>query len=659
MRPLPTDRAVRRVVRHRRHAVLVVLLTLLVHLPTAAAATDASDEITSTAVRDYFDTAVPRSLERFHVPGATVAVVHSDDRVFSAGYGLADVENEVPFDPATSLVRIASITKLFTWTAVMQQVEVGRLDLDTDVNRYLHGFQVPDTFAEPVTLRTLMTHTAGFEDRGIVIGARRARDMAPLGDELAAHLPARIRPPGTVSAYSNHGAALAGHIVAEVSGQPWDRYVTDHILAPLGMHHSTASEPVPAPLADDAARSYETDGDGYRREAFVFDRIPPDGAISATAEDMARFLLAHLRDGRGEHARILDADTARQMHAPAFSMHPAIDGWTLGFKERTLAGHRVLMHDGGWEQFVSGLILVPDADLGVFITYNGDGAAEALGDVLPAFLDEVLAPGDTDGSDTAAAADGVTATLPGFYQRTRTNRTTVEKVVTLLSATRARIGDDGTLTFAGRRWRPTGGTVYREVDGTERLAAVPDDHGAVVYLATDTTTYARVPAHETARGALLVLSGFVVPALTLLLALPMVVLLRRVRRRRRRRRTGPTPDGRAEVCAPDEPRRGTWPRARVLAWLACAVGLGFVVAFAFVLLGDTSEFLYGVPATFRALMLAPLVYVALVVATVAATLGAWRGGGVAARVHQTVVVVGLLVLVGFLAQWNLIGWRFG
>lgn len=658
----PSDRGGRGVRRHHRYAVLGVLLTLLMapHSAAAAAPAGARGAITAAAVRRYFDKSVPRSLERFHVPGATVAVVHGDHMVFSAGYGLADVEDRVPFDPARSLVRIASITKLFTWTAVMQQVGAGRLNLDIDVNRYLRSFQVPDTFAQPVTLRTLMTHTAGFEDRVIGIGARRAREVPPLGDELAAHMPGRIRPPGVVSAYSNYGAALAGYIVAEVSGQPWDRYVTDRILRPLGMRHSTASEPVPASLAHDAAHSYETDGDGYRRSPFVFDRLEPDGAISATADDMARFMLAHLNEGRGaDDARILDADTTRQMHAHAFTMHRAIDGWTLGFKERTFAGHRAVMHDGGWEQFQSALVLVPDADLGVFISYNGDGGAEALTDVLPAFFDKVLAPGDTDGADSAAAAsDGVTATLPAFYQPTRTNRTTVEKVVTLLSATRASIADDGTLAFNGRRWHPVGGAVWREVDGTERLAAVAGRDGAVAYLATDRTTFARVPAYETAPGALVVLALFAVPAASLLLGLPAVALLRRVRRRRRDG-TGVAYDQQVSAQSPGRRSPRMWRRARLLTAVTCALGMGFVVAFAMVLLGDTSEFLYGVPATFRALMLVPPAYLVLVVATVATTVGGWRDASAAARAHQTGVVTGLAVLVGFLAQWNLIGWRFG
>src|SRR4051812_14205030 len=203
------------------------------------------------AVARYFDNHVPDGLRRNRVPGAVVSVVSGDHTIFSKGYGLADAENRVPFDPDRSLVRIASITKTFTWTAVLQQVQAGRLDLHADVNRYLTAFKIPATYPQPITLLTLMNHTSGFEDRIIGTAARTAAEVQPLGEYLAEHMPARIRPPGAIGSYSNYGAALAGYIVAQVSGEPWDQYVQRHLLDPLAMTHTPATEPVPAALAGD------------------------------------------------------------------------------------------------------------------------------------------------------------------------------------------------------------------------------------------------------------------------------------------------------------------------------------------------------------------------------------------------------------------------
>src|SRR5262249_13931450 len=151
---------------------------------------------TPAAVAGFFDQNLAPTLAPNKVPGAVVSVVSGGQTVFAKGYGLADAAHGVAFDPEHSLVRIASISKLFTWTAVMQQLAAGRLDLDTDWTHYLTGFKIPATYPEPVTLRTLMNHTAGFEYTVIGTGARTAADVPPLGDYLATHMPARIRPPG-------------------------------------------------------------------------------------------------------------------------------------------------------------------------------------------------------------------------------------------------------------------------------------------------------------------------------------------------------------------------------------------------------------------------------------------------------------------------------
>ena len=156
--------------------------------------------------------------------------------LFTRGYGKADVKNDEPVVADETLFRIASTSKLFTATAVMQLVEQGKVDLDTDVNDYLKDVKVPDTYpGRPVTLRGLLTHTAGFEEHFTGSEARTAAEVVPLGKYLAEDMPARVRPPGEITSYSNYGMALAGHVVEEVSGESFDRYVKENIFNPLGM----------------------------------------------------------------------------------------------------------------------------------------------------------------------------------------------------------------------------------------------------------------------------------------------------------------------------------------------------------------------------------------------------------------------------------------
>jgi CubicO group peptidase (beta-lactamase class C family) len=585
---------------------------------------------TPAALAGFFDEAVPARLKADHVPGAVLSVVKGPDEVFAKGYGQAGAG--VPFDPSRSLVRIASTTKLFTWTAVMQQVEAGRLDLDADVNRYLKGFRIPATYPDPVTMLDLMNHTAGFEDRVIGTGARAAGDVPPLGEYLARHMPARIRPPGEVSAYSNYGAALAGHIVAQVSGEPYEAYVQRHLLTPLAMTHSTAREPVPAPLAGGLARSYDSD---TREEIpFTFDAMPPEGAISATADDMAHFMIAHLRDGRFRDTSVLSPASAKRMHQRSFSADPRLPGYAHGFKERAFNGHRALMHDGSWEGFLNALILVPDCDLGVFVSTNGTAGVETITELTRAFFDR-FTPGSSN-----APASGVTSAAPkaGFYKPARHNESTVEKVLTLLAPARLSLDGDGTVHFKGKEWSPRGNGLYAQADGSDHLAFRTGADGQL-YLPTDGPTYQRMTTLEHPLVNYSILLGFLLTALTAL-AVPLSAL----RRRRHRSSTTTTP----------------WRRARALAATATLLGVAFLTVLAVQLFGDTGDTLYGMPARIDMTLAMPIVMLTTAGAAAVCTLRNWRGSGatLTARVHQLAMFLGLAALTVFLWQWNLLGWQY-
>src|SRR5262249_1443685 len=206
--------------------------------PATAAPPAGTRALTREDVEAYFDAFFPDALPRAAIPGAVVVVVKDGKVLLEKGYGFSDIKTRAPVDPARTLFRPGSISKLFTWTAVMQLVEQGKLDLDRDVNDYL-DFQIPATFPKPITMRNLMTHTAGFEEhiKGLMVDDP-AR-LLPLRTALIDSLPKRIYPPGEVSAYSNYGASLAGYIVQRVSGEKFEEYIAHHIFGPLHMEHST------------------------------------------------------------------------------------------------------------------------------------------------------------------------------------------------------------------------------------------------------------------------------------------------------------------------------------------------------------------------------------------------------------------------------------
>ena len=191
-------------------------------------------ELTKADFETFLDALIPSQLRNRNIAGAVVAVVKDGQVLFQKGYGYADFEAKKPVLPDQTLFRPGSISKLFTATAVMQLVEQGKLDLDRDVNDYL-DFAIPKTYPEPVTLRQLLTHTAGFEETLKNLFVAHQSDVKPLRAYLVNQMPARIFPPGKVPSYSNYGFTLAGYIVERVSGEKFERYVTNHILQPLRM----------------------------------------------------------------------------------------------------------------------------------------------------------------------------------------------------------------------------------------------------------------------------------------------------------------------------------------------------------------------------------------------------------------------------------------
>ncbi|HKU22346.1 MAG TPA: serine hydrolase domain-containing protein, partial [Terriglobales bacterium] len=336
-------------------------------------ATPGTHELTATDLEAFLDGLIPLQIERDDIAGAVVAVVKDGNVLFEKGYGYADVARKIPVSPQTTLFRPGSISKLFTWTSVMQLVEEGKLDLDRDVNDYI-DFKIPPAYGRPITVRDVMTHTPGFEESIKGLFVPTSKEMQPLGKYLATHLPQRVYPPGTTPAYSNYGAALAGYIVQRVSGQPFEEYVQQHVFQPLQMVHSTFAQPLPPNLKPLMSQGYQLGSQPPKDFEMV--QAFPAGSLSSSADDLAHFMIAHLQDGRYGDARILQPQTAQLMHARAFVNVPGMNAMALGFYEESRNGHRIIGHGGDTNWFHSNLHLMLDADVGFFVSYNSAGRQE-------------------------------------------------------------------------------------------------------------------------------------------------------------------------------------------------------------------------------------------------------------------------------------------
>jgi CubicO group peptidase (beta-lactamase class C family) len=477
---------------------LVILLTLAISAqgpkpsppapaerpgPAETKATEPSHELTAADVQSFLDGFMPMQLERENIAGAVVLVLKDGKVLAAKGYGYSDVEKKSPVSVDAALFRPGSISKLFTWTAVMQLVEQGKLDLDKDINSYL-DFKIPPTFPQPITLRQLMTHTPGFEEQVKDLINSEGMPMATLRQHLVDHMPERIFPPGTTPAYSNYGAALAGYIVERVSGKPFNTYVDENIFKPLGMTRSTFVQPLPADLKPLMSRGYSK-GTG-KAKPFELVEEAPAGALSATAADLARFMIAHLQDGQFESATILRPETARLMHSRQFGLVPALNGMCLGFYEESRNGHRIIGHGGDTVYFHSDMHLVLDAGVGFFVSYNsrGKGELSPRTALWHHFLDRYFpyTPPAATPSATAAADASMVA---GHYEASRRSQTNFLKVANMLNQVNVTAEAGGKLKldtakdFNGelKTFQSIGPLLYRAENGQDLIAFRRDERG--------------------------------------------------------------------------------------------------------------------------------------------------------------------------------------
>jgi CubicO group peptidase (beta-lactamase class C family) len=469
--------------------------------PVADAAADVTARngapaMTSQDLRGFFDALVPYMLKRNDIAGGVIAVVKDGQVIFTQGYGYADVAKRTPVVPDRTLFRVGSTSKLFTWTSVMQLVAAGKIDLDRDVNDYL-DFKIPAKFGKPITMRDLMTMTPGFAETLHDLMVATPAQLVPLRQYLIEHMPPRVFPPGKVVAYSNYGAALAGYIVQRVSGEPFDDYVRDHILKPLGMTHSTFDQPLPPALRGDLATAYLTATD---KTIVPFEPVQPwpAGSMTSSATDMAKFMIAQLQNGQYDGASILPPATIKLMHSHQYSAAPGMNGYDLGFYQENRHGLRIIGHGGDTIAFHSDLHLLLDKDVGLFMSFNSagkapNGTAESVRtDLFRAFLDRYF-PYKPPTQPTLATAKAGAARVAGWYWSSRRENSAL-RLLYLLGQTHVVAQPDGTITVGMLKhpsgalvhWREVGPLSYREVNGQGKLRFVANADGSIRWWIGDT-----------------------------------------------------------------------------------------------------------------------------------------------------------------------------
>ncbi|HWA88409.1 MAG TPA: serine hydrolase domain-containing protein [Rhizomicrobium sp.] len=447
----------------------------------AASAPQPTHELTEADLSAWLDGFLPIALGRGDIAGAEVVVVKDGQVLVAKGYGFSDMKTRKPVDPARTLFRPGSISKLFTWTAAMQQVEAGKLDLDTDVNTYL-DFKIP---GKKVTLRNLMTHTGGFEESIKRLFTEDPSRMRPIGEGLKAWVPEQIFDPGSTPAYSNYGATLAGYLVERVSHEKFEDYVAKHIFQPLGMTHSTFAQPLPKNLAADMSNGYGTASGEPKKFELVW--MSPAGALSTTGDDIAKFMIAYLSGG----GPILKPETVKLMESEIYQRNPPIPGMGLGFYHEDTNGHVIVGHGGDTIAFHSDLHLIPDAGVGFYFSQNSAGKENSgiRNPLFRNFMDRYF-PAPVADEPTLKTAHAHGQMIAGYYEPSRRSDSSFFRIA--VQQTHMVLNSDDTIGTADvaalngepRKWREVQPFVWREVGGPHILKAKVEN-GVVTEIASD------------------------------------------------------------------------------------------------------------------------------------------------------------------------------
>lgn len=362
--------------------------------PVAETTTPSQTRPVSAAdIEAFTDTLIPALMQRDQVLGVSVAVVQGSTPLLVKGYGYDRLKPLRPVDAQTSLFRIGSITKIFTFIVARQELEAGRITLDASLEKTAPaGIFREDKRFEPLRLRDILAHTEGYEETALGhLFQIHPGDLEAADSYLRRHTPRRVRERGQFASYSNYGTALAARTLAGTARAPdVPSLMETRIFTPLGLTHTTLREPydparlsprliegaLPAPLSPDlsaqTAQGFIWDGATWRAQPFDH-ALHAAGAVggSSTAGDMARFMSLLLGNGQLDGVQLFDATSAQAFRTPLLSMPKGYNGWASGLMMReTPQGLETFGHSGATLWFNANLILVPELDIGIFIAAN-------------------------------------------------------------------------------------------------------------------------------------------------------------------------------------------------------------------------------------------------------------------------------------------------
>jgi len=617
--------------------VLLSALTMPVHSATAlkmSAPPSTMEAITPQAVEAFVDGFASYALKSYDVPGLGFVMVKDGEALFSKGYGYANVEKQVPFDPDQTIVRGGSIVKTITALAVMQLVEQGKLDLDADVNQYLTHFKVPNTFDQPVTTRELLHYSAGFDTHFIGIRAESADEVLPLSDYLARHLTERVRPPGEIRSYNDFEIALAGLLVEEVSGMPYDQYVQENIFMPLGMDNTSIY--LPQENENRVSLGYRSNGQPYPLNYYYLNDAAGAG-FNTTVSDLARYMIMHLENGKYGDVQLLSEESANELHTTRFQHDPHLPGIAYTFDEVLWGSLRVLAKSGGAPGFQNRMLLLPDLGIGIYIVQNRDSSVGLVSELEQEFQRRFFpsSNGQPLEKEIPIADPHELDRYVGYYvEMIDYSERSLEKVRSLMDQETVTVDEQGRLKLYGSTLQRVGDHLFQWSNTGNYVTFRENDEGKITHMFYFRTALLRVPWHETFPVQMGLLGFALVTFLTTLIGWLVTGL----------RRQGESYRVSGSLS---------------LLYIGFLVGLGLLLAPVFAGADPPWVFSFAPPTELLVLLALPLVGVALTLSLAWQVFRSWKEkrGSWFLRVYNTLILLASFAFLFFLHTWNLLGYR--
>jgi CubicO group peptidase (beta-lactamase class C family) len=468
-------------------------------------------DIDPEKLESFLDEFIPEQMERSHVPGLVIVVVQGDKVLLSKGYGYADIANRIPMSPQTA-IRAGSVSKSLTATAVIQLVEQGVLELDAPVSDYISDLDLEDEYGPASTVAQLLNHMGGYNDTVVLSHSPDYEGWEPLGDVLRADLPPRAFAPGLVSSYSDWNFSLLGYAIERATGTPYEETIADLLFKPLGMENSTYAQPLPEEIYEKLAVGY-----GWNYEKANYDIVPHDfvrmspGVVLVTnGDDMGAYMRALLNDGSLDGNRIFEEETLSLLLKRQSAAHPYSRGNSYAFTELTLADRKVLYKDGNGIGFTSRIILMPDQDLGIFVSVNHrnlgetmwitEAAVMATRTLLPEIMENFVPASDIEIPEVQPLPNRANHInrFTGQYQKAGISRSDFFKLEGLLDFVSVKNNGDGTLRIGSGNYVEVEPLVFQSVNSPDFFVIFIENlMGEVEFLTFGGTgSYQKVPWYQ-------------------------------------------------------------------------------------------------------------------------------------------------------------------